>query len=151
MATKKSAKKAAPAEEKKAKKAAPAAPAAKKTKMTAEEKAAKRKARMEALKNRPAGQRPNSKQVDIIDLGNGSKVLNFGAPVRKIGTLVTSVALDGEGNVVSTAVTLIPGVTVKSKKGHGTFKPGAPGMGKGSKAEEAEEEEDDEEEEEDED
>lgn len=151
MATKKSAKKAAPAEEKKAKKAAPAAPAAKKTKMTAEEKAAKRKARMEALKNRPAGQRPNSKQVDIIDLGNGSKVLNFGAPVRKVGTLVTSVALDGEGNVVSTAVTLIPGVTVKSKKGHGTFKPGAPGMGKGSKAEEAEEEEDDEEEEEDED
>lgn len=152
MATKKSAKKAAPAEEKKVKKAAPAAPAAKKTKMTAEEKAAKRKARMEALKNRPAGQRPNSKQVDIIDLGNGSKVLNFGAPVRKVGTLVTSVALDGEGNVVSTAVTLIPGVTVKSKKGHGTFKPGAPGMGKGSKAEEeAEEEEDDEEEEEDED
>lgn len=151
MATKKSTKKAAPAEEKKAKKAAPAAPAAKKTKMTAEEKAAKRKARMEALKNRPAGQRPNSKQVDIIDLGNGSKVLNFGAPVRKVGTLVTSVALDGEGNVVSTAVTLIPGVTVKSKKGHGTFKPGAPGMGRGSKAEEAEEEEDDEEEEEDED
>lgn len=151
MATKKSAKNAAPAEEKKAKKAAPAAPAAKKTKMTAEEKAAKRKARMEALKNRPAGQRPNSKQVDVIDLGNGSKVLNFGAPVRKVGTLVTSVALDGEGNVVSTAVTLIPGVTVKSKKGHGTFKPGAPGMGKGSKAEEAEEEEDDEEEEEDED
>lgn len=154
MATKKSAKNAAPAEEKKAKKAAPAAIAAKKTKMTAEEKAAKRKARMEALKNRPAGQRPNSKQVDVIDLGNGSKVLNFGAPVRKVGTLVTSVALDGEGNVVSTAVTLIPGVTVKSKKGHGTFKPGAPGMGKGSKAEaeEAEEvEEDDEEEEEDED
>ena len=147
MATKKSAKNAAPAEENKAKKAAPAAPAAKKTKMTAEEKAAKRKARMEALKNRHAGQRPNSKQVDVIDLGNGSKVLNFGAPVRKVGTLVTSVALDGEGNVVSTAVTLIPGVTVKSKKGHGTFKPGAPGMGKGSKAEE----EDDEEEEEDED
>lgn len=152
MATKKSTKKTASVEEK-AKKAAPAAIAAKKTKMTAEEKAAKRKARMEAIKNRPAGQRPNSKQVDIIDLGNGSKVLNFGAPVRRIGTLVTSVALDGEGNVVSTAVTLIPGVTVKSKKGHGTFKPGAPGMGKGNKAEEAEEaddeDEDDEEEDED--
>ena len=139
MATKKSTKKAASAEEKKA------APVSKKTKMTPEEKAAKKKARMEAIKNRPAGQRPNSKQVDIIDLGNGSKVLNFGAPVRKVGTLVTSVALDGEGNVVSTAVTLIPGVTVKSKKGHGTFKPGAPGMGKGSKAEEAEEDSDDEE------
>ena len=150
MATKKSAKKAAPAEEKKAKNAAPAVPATKKTKMTAEEKAAKRKARMEALKNRPAVQRPNSKQVDIIDLGNGSKVLNFGAPVRKVGTLVTSVALDGEGNVVSTSVTLIPGVTVKSKKGHGTFKPGAPGMGKGSKAEdEADDEEEDDDEDED--
>lgn len=133
MATKKSTKKAAPVKEEKA------APVSKKTKMTPEEKAAKRKARMEAIKNRPAGQRPNSKQVDIIDLGNGSKVLNFGAPVRKVGTLVTSVALDGDGNVVSTSVTLIPGVTVKSKKGHGTFKPGAPGMGKGSKAEEAEE------------
>lgn len=142
MATKKSTKKAASAEEKKA------APVSKKTKMTPEEKAAKRKARMEAIKNRPAGQRPNSKQVDIIDLGNGSKVLNFGAPVRKVGTLVTSVALDGEGNVVSTAVTLIPGVTVKSKKGHGTFKPGAPGMGKGSKVEEDSEEEDSEDEEE---
>ena len=138
MATKKSTEKAASVKEKKA------APVSKKTKMTAEEKAAKRKARMEAIKNRPAGQRPNSKQVDIIDLGNGSKVLNFGAPVRKIGTLVTSVALDGEGNVVSTSVTLIPGVTVKSKKGHGTFKPGAPGMGKGSKAEEAEEDSDEE-------
>ena len=138
MATKKSTKKAASAEEKKA------APVSKKTKMTPEEKAAKKKARMEAIKNRPAGQRPNSKQVDIIDLGNGSKVLNFGAPVRKVGTLVTSVALDGEGNVVSTSVTLIPGVTVKSKKGHGTFKPGAPGMGKGSKAEEAEEDSDEE-------
>ena len=142
MATKKSTKKAASAEEKKA------APVSKKTKMTPEEKAAKKKARMEAIKNRPAGQRPNSKQVDIIDLGNGSKVLNFGAPVRKVGTLVTSVALDGEGNVVSTAVTLVPGVTVKSKKGHGTFKPGAPGMGKGSKAEEAEEDSEDEEEDE---
>lgn len=140
MATKKSTKKAAPVKEEKA---APVSKTAK-NKMTPEEKAAKRKARMEAIKNRPAGQRPNSKQVDIIDLGNGSKVLNFGAPVRKVGTLVTSVALDGDGNVVSTSVTLIPGVTVKSKKGHGTFKPGAPGMGKGSKAEEAEEDSDEE-------
>lgn len=30
------------------------------------EKEAKRKARMEALKNRPAEQRPNSKQIDVI-------------------------------------------------------------------------------------
>ena len=32
------------------------------------EKEAKRKARMEALKNRPAEQRPNSKQIDVIGL-----------------------------------------------------------------------------------
>lgn len=32
------------------------------------EKEAKRKARMEAIKNRPAGQRPNSKQCDVIEL-----------------------------------------------------------------------------------
>ena len=33
------------------------------------EKEAKRKARMEALKNRPAEQRPNSKQIDVIKIG----------------------------------------------------------------------------------
>ena len=32
------------------------------------EKEAKRKARQEALKNRPAEQRPNSKQIDVIAL-----------------------------------------------------------------------------------
>lgn len=132
MATKKANKKetAAPAAKKETKKA-PAAPAAK-AKMTEEEKKAKRAARLEKIKARPAGQRPNSKQVDVIDLGNGSKVLNFGAPVRKVGTLVTSVAVDAEGNVTSTSVALIPGVTVRSKKGHGTFKYGAPGLGKGN-------------------
>lgn len=134
--------------------AAPAAKgAAKKTKkvLTAEEKAAKKKARMEALKNRPEGQRPNSKQIDIIDLGNGGKVLNFGSPVRKVGTLVTSVAVDADGNVVSTAVTLIAGVSPKVKKGHGTLVAKVPGMGKRGKgaaaAEEADEEEDDDEDE----
>lgn len=139
-------------------KAAPAAPAAtketknkeSKAKMTAEEKAAKRKARMEAIKNRPEGQRPNSKQIDIIDLGNGGKVLNFGSPVRKVGTLVTSVAVDAEGNVVSTAVTLVAGVSPKVKKGHGSLVPKVPGMGKkakGAAAAEADTEEDDEDEE----
>lgn len=148
MATKKENKKNAEKAPKKGA-AAAAAPAAKKGKMTPEEKAAKRKARMEALKNRPAGQRPNSKQVDIIDLGNGSKVMNFGAPVRKVGTLVTSVAINADGEVTSTSVTLIPNVTVKAKKGHGTFKYGAPGLGKGkgSDAEEEEEADDDEEDE----
>ena len=145
----------APAKEEKATKkaAAAAAPAekTKKAKMTPEEKAAKRKARMEALKNRPAGQRPNSKQVDIIDLGNGSKVMNFGAPVRRVGTLVTSVAVNADGEVTSTSVALIPNVTVKAKKGHGTFKYGAPGLGKGKGADAEDEEEDAEEEEEEED
>ena len=35
--------------------------------MSEEEKAAKKKARMEAIKNRPAGQRCNSKQIDVIE------------------------------------------------------------------------------------
>ena len=105
---------------KEAAKAAPAAKeAAKKTKMTPEEKAAKRKARMEAIKNRPAVQRPNSKQIDVIELANGSKVLNFAAPVRKHGSLVTSVALNADGEVVSTSVVMVEGVSPKSKKGHG--------------------------------
>lgn len=117
-------------------KAAPAAPAAKgnKKKVTTDaEKAAKREARREALKNRPEGQRPNSKQIDIIDLGKGGKVINFGAPVRKMGTLITSVAVDAEGNVVSTAVAIVAGVSPKVKKGHGSLVPKVPGMGKKAK------------------
>lgn len=138
-------KKAAPAKEEK--KAAPAASAkGKKKTLSAEEKAAKRAAMKERLANRPAGQRPNSKQIDVIEIENGGKVLNFGAPVRKQGTLVTSVALDAEGNVVSTAVTLVQGVRVKTKKGHGYLQPGVPGMGKGKGAAEEADNEDDEEE-----
>ena len=38
------------------------------------EKEAKRKARQEALKNRPAEQRPNSKQIDVIAINDKSKV-----------------------------------------------------------------------------
>ena len=37
------------------------------------EKEAKRKARMEALKNRPAEQRPNSKQIDVIKINDNPK------------------------------------------------------------------------------
>lgn len=135
-------------------KAAPAALAAKGNKkkvLTAEEKAAKKKARQEALKNRPEGQRPNSKQIDIIDLGNGGKVLNFGSPVRKVGTLVTSVAIDADGNVVSTAVTLVAGVSPKVKKGHGYLVPKVPGMGKKAKGAQAEEDPEEDEDGEDED
>lgn len=91
-----------------------------------DEKAAKRKARMEALKNRPAEQRPNSKQIDIIPTENGGCVKNFGYPLKAkgkhIGVLVTSVAYDAEGNVLSSNVTLVPGdLTVKAKKNHGTI------------------------------
>ena len=91
------------------------------------EKEAKRKARMEALKNRPAEQRPNSKQVDIIKLDeDGKKVIkNFGYAIKNKdgyqGVLVTSV-LEVEGTPVNTSVAFVPGnLTVKAKKGHGTI------------------------------
>lgn len=91
------------------------------------EKEAKRKARMEALKNRPAEQRPNSKQIDIIKLDEeGNKVVkNFGYAIKNKdgyqGVLVTSV-LEVEGTPVNTSVAFVPGnLTVKSKKGHGTI------------------------------
>ena len=85
----------------------------------------KRKARMEALKNRPAEQRSNSKQVDVIDLGNGNVVKTYGYPVKNkeghVGVVVTSVVLKNE-EVVSTSVTFVSGnLTVKSKKNHGTI------------------------------
>ena len=91
-----------------------------------EEKAAKRKARMEALKNRPAEQRPNSKQIDVIPTENGGCVKTYGYPLKAqgkhIGVLVTSVAYDAEGNVLNTSTSLVPGdLSVKAKKGHGTI------------------------------
>ena len=49
----------------------------KKPEVSKEEKLAKRKARQEALKNRPAEQRPNSKQMDVIPVSENSKVMNF--------------------------------------------------------------------------
>lgn len=96
-----------------------------KKKVNDPEKEAKRKARMEALKNRPAEQRPNSKQMDIIKLDEeGKKVVkNFGYAVKNKdgyqGVLVTSV-LEVEGTPVNTSVAFVPGnLTVKAKKGHG--------------------------------
>lgn len=91
--------------------------------MSAEEKAAKKKARQEAIKNRPAGQRCNSKQVDVIETENGT-VETWGYPVvaarKHIGVLTTTIVKDKDGNVISTASTWVPGdITVKSKKGHG--------------------------------
>lgn len=90
-----------------------------------EEKAAKRKARMEALKNRPEGQRPNSKQVDVIQVSENQVVNTYAMPVkvkhRSIGVMVTSVATEN-GKVVSTSNTFIPGeLTIKVKKGHGNI------------------------------
>ena len=101
-----------------------------KKELTPEQKA-KREARKEAIKNRPAGQRPNSKQVDIIEIeGAKGKVLNFAAPVKKRGCLVTSVVVDEKGNITSSSVAMVEGVKIKTKKGHGYFQPGAPGKGK---------------------
>lgn len=118
-----------------------------KKELTPEEKAAKKKARQEALKNRPAGQRPNSKQIDIIDLGNGSKVLNFAAPVRKHGSLITSVAVNSDGEVTSTSTTFITGVSPKCKKGHGNLVPKVPGLGKHNQPEDEDSEENEDEDE----
>ena len=113
MATKKATKKDAPK-------------ASTKKVMTPEEKAAKKKARLEAIKNRPAEQRPNSKSIDVIFGANGTKVTNYGHPVKVGGTymgvLVTSVVTDAEGNVIRTSTTFVPGeLTIKSKKNHGNF------------------------------
>lgn len=91
--------------------------------MSAEEKAVKKKARLEAIKNRPAGQRCNSKQVDVIETENGT-VETWGYPVvaarKHIGVLTTTIVKDKGGNVISTASTWVPGdLTIKAKKGHG--------------------------------
>lgn len=88
-----------------------------------EAKEAKRKARMEALKNRPAEQRPNSKQIDVIKINEKSEVCNYGYAVKNKegyqGVVVTSVLVI-DGKPTSTSVTFVPGnLTVKSKKGHG--------------------------------
>lgn len=92
---------------------------------SSEEKAAKRKARIEALKNRPAVQRPNSKQIDVIEFGDGTKVMNFGYAIKNKeghrGVLITSVVCVND-QPTSTSVTFVPGnLMVKSKKGHGVI------------------------------
>jgi hypothetical protein len=114
------------------KKEATKAPA-KKSKETSDDKAAKKAARMEKLKNRPDGQRPNSKQVDVIQTG-GCTIENFGYSIRKQGTLVTSVLKNAKGEPISVSTTFVPGTKAKSKKGHGTIVPGLAGVGKKGKA-----------------
>lgn len=108
------------------------------------EKEAKRKARKEALKNRPAEQRPNSKQIDVIAINDKSKVMNFGYAIKNKegyqGVVVTSVLVTDD-KPVSTSVSFVPGtLTVKSKKGHGVIC-----SPKNKKAKEEEEEEEEEE------
>lgn len=133
MATKKAAKKAEPA-----------------AKGDAKKMDEKKKARMEALKNRPEGQRTNSKQCDVIETTKGV-VKTYAMPVKGFGVVLTTVAEDKDGNVVSTAITTLAGYTVKSKKGHGTLKAGVPGVGKKGKGAKEEEVDEDDEEDEDED
>ena len=104
------------------------------------EKEAKRKARQEALKDRPAEQRPNSKQNDVIAINDKSKVMHIGDAVKNKegyqGVVVTSVLVT-DGKPVSTSVSFVPGtLTVKSKKGHGVIC-----SPKNKKAKEEEEEE----------
>lgn len=130
MATKKAAKKAEPA-----------------AKGDAKKMDEKKKARLEAIKNRPGGQRTNSKQCDVIETTKGV-VKTYAMPVKGFGVVLTTVAEDKDGNVVSTAITTLAGYTVKSKKGHGTLKAGVPGVGKkGKGAKEADVDDDDEEDE----
>ena len=71
-----------------------------KKELTPEEKKAKREAMKERLKNRAPGQRPNSKQCDIIDLGGGNVAKTFAMNVRKYGVLITSVVTDKDGKVI---------------------------------------------------
>ena len=75
------------------------------------------------LKNRPAGQRPNGKQIDVIKISDNSEVQNFGYAIKTKkgaqGVLVTSV-LVVDGAPVNTSVAFVPGeLAIKSKKGHG--------------------------------
>jgi hypothetical protein len=125
-----------------------AAPAKKETKskMSAEEKAAKKKARLEAIKNRPAGQRCNSKQFDVIVTETG-KIETYGYVVkvkgRSVGIYTTTVAYNNAGEVVSTSTSFIPGeLTIKAKKGHGVIAGQKPGKGSKDEEEDDEEEED---------
>lgn len=117
----------------------------KKAEVSAEDKAAKKKARMEALKNRPAGQRCNSKQFDVIVTDNG-KVETYGYVLkvkgRSVGVYTTTIAYNSDGLVVSVSNSFIPGeLTIKAKKGHGVITGQKPG--KGSKVKDDEEEEED--------
>lgn len=86
----------------------------------------KKKARMEALKNRPEGQRCNSKQIDVIQQGDKT-ITTYGYPITgkgrsHVGVLTTTLVTDSKGSLLSVASAFVPGdLTVKAKKGHGTI------------------------------
>jgi len=114
-------------------------------KMTDEERLAKKKARMEAIKNRPKVQRPNSKQVDVIESEDGGMVKVYAQKVSDrsgiMGSLITTVAYNKDGVVVSVSTTFVNGVQPKTKKGHGRLIPVSPEdaeEGEGEDEEEAE-------------
>lgn len=139
MATKKAAAKAAEAKATETKE-----PKKGKKVLTEEEKKAKRAALKERLKNRPEGQRPQSKQFDVIDLGNGQVAKTYGMNVKKFGVVSTTVVTDKDGNVISVSNATIPGVSVKVKKGHGNLIAKLPGVKKGEVMTEEETTEDEE-------
>ena len=141
---KKNAKAAKPAVTENKKNAKPSKGAEKgKKELTADEKAAKVAARKERLANMPEGQRQNSKQIDVIPVGKGT-VEVYAMPVRKVGALVTSIAINKDGEVTSCSTTLVEGVRPKSKKGHGNLSIGAPGLGKkGKKSDDSDEDDSD--------
>ena len=141
MATKKTNKVSAKVAEK-TNKNLPASTKTGKKELSKEEKAAKTAARKERMANMPEGQRQNSKQVDVIPVGKGS-VEVYAMPVRKIGSLITSIALNEKGDITSCSTTLVEGVRPKSKKGHGNLTFGAPGLGKKGKKSDAEDADDD--------
>ena len=141
MATKKTNKVSAKVAEK-TNKNLPASNKTGKKELSKEEKAAKMAARKERMANMPEGQRQNSKQVDVIPFGKGS-VEVYAMPVRKIGSLITSIAINEKGEITSCSTTLVAGVRPKSKKGHGNLTFGAPGLGKKGKKSDAEDADDD--------
>ena len=92
-----------------------------KKELTAEEKKAKREAMKERLKNRAPGQRPNSKQCDIIDLGGGNVVKTFAMNVRKYGVLITSVVTDKDGKVIAVSNETILAYRLSPRRSTGTL------------------------------
>ena len=139
------------AKKKTAKPAAKTSTKTTKAKMTPEERKAKAAARKQRLAEMPEGQRPNSKQIDVIEGANGTKVAVYAQTVRKFGVIITAVVLDKAGNVISVGGTeALAGFKVKTKKGHGNLVAGVPGIGKGkANQEDVEDPEEDDEDDED--